>query len=248
MNFKKIPDLMLEQYILNELKDSDRKIIEDQLSHDLQLHERLEAIKQSNKEFALIHSDDCFLSKLPEANCYKNHTLYNLVPVPLLCTLLILPILLTLVFKTQTLNISERTKGELPLLIVYRKTQLGHEQLLDGVIVRPSDLLQVEYAVSDSQLSGMIISIDGAGNTTIHLGSDDGKSMQLSPINKRLPFSYELDNAPEYEKFYLITSQKPFQLKDCISLCKKMNKSFYNSKKFTIKMLMFNKVTLQEGS
>jgi hypothetical protein len=248
MNNRKIPDLMLEQYLLHELKDSDRIVIEELLRRDIQLQARLESIRLSDKVFTNNFRDESFLKNSVKVKSGSgDFTLFKPVFVPVLCTLLLVPPAFILFLKLQSPGISERAKGEITLLTAYRKTGFGHEQLQNGSVVRQSDLIQLEYRVPDTLLFGMIISIDGIGNISIHFGTEDGKPVHLSPRHKMLPFAYQLDDAPEYEKFYLITSTKPFLLNDCITLCKKMDKDLSVTKKFTIRMLAFNKVILSEG-
>lgn len=250
MNNRNIPDLMLEQYLLNELNEPDRVMIEEQLRQNVQLQDRIKSIRQSDKLFAIEHSNDCFTKKLKSEKPFRFDftTFLKPVIVPVLCSIILIPVVFVLFFKSQSVGISERTKGKIISLIAYRKTDLGHEQLQNGAVVRQADLIQLEYLVSDSLLFGMIISIDGACNSSILFGTEEGKSVGLSSRHKKLPFAYELDNAPDFEKFFLITSTKPFYLNDCITLCKNMDKNQIISKRFIIRMLSFNKVVLTKGS
>ena len=60
----------------------------------------------------------------------------------------------------------------------------------------------------------MILSIDGRGHVTRHFPADDGGPTALSR-NKRifLPNALELDDAPGFERFFLITSPEPIDVK-----------------------------------
>lgn len=249
MNNRNIPDLMLEQYLLDELKESDQVFIKKQLSQDIELQHRLQSIRQSDQMFINRFFDDGFLKKTVNVkSIFGEISPFKPLPILSYCIIILIPMVFILTPKFKLSGIPERAKGEIASLTAYRKTGFGHEQLQNGSVVRKSDLIQLEYIVSDSLLFGLIISIDGTGKTFIHFGTEDGRSAHLSLGNTMLPFAYQLDDAPEFEKFYLITSKRPFILNDCITLCKKMDKDHSVTKKFTIRMLAFNKVTLSEGS
>ena len=58
----------------------------------------------------------------------------------------------------------------------------------------------------------MLISMDGNGTITMHMG-EGNKSVELEPGKMTtLPFAYKLDNAPKFEKFFLLTSQNSFEI------------------------------------
>ena len=114
----------------------------------------------------------------------------------------------------------ERIKGSgSPALTVYRQAKSGAEKLSAKALVRPGDLLQAAYQVSSS-LQGALVSVDGDSNVTIHL-AQGGHSIALTPgAEHRLDFSYELDRAPKYEVFFLLTSPRPFDLEPIRKLLK----------------------------
>jgi len=106
----------------------------------------------------------------------------------------------------------ERIKGTgAPLLTVYRQGPSGAEKLGAGALVRPGDVLQAAYAVT-GPVQGAVLSVDGDGNVTVHLARE-GRSVALAPGGEHyLDFSYELDRAPRFEVFFLVTSARPFDL------------------------------------
>jgi hypothetical protein len=230
------------------LKQSEVDYLEKQLSLDEHLLKRLTLLKQSEKDFTKQYPIDWLKKRIVIRDSIQDTTSrLKLSLIPVLCTLIIVPILFVSLNRSNHLLVSsERAKGEIHLLSIYRKTELGHEFLTNGSVVHKGDLIQLEYSVSDSLRHGMILSFDGNGNTTIHLGTNDGTSILLFKQKKMLPFSYELDDAPDFEKFFFITSRKPFVLKDCINLCKSMGKETVRSTRFTINMLTLNKVSISE--
>ncbi len=97
-------------------------------------------------------------------------------------------------------------------LLVYRKIQERVETLSDGEKARAGDLLQLAY-VSAEDSYGMILSIDGRGAVTLHLPESEGDSTKLE-LSKQslLPSAFELDDAPEFERFFFLTSDSPFDV------------------------------------
>ena len=58
----------------------------------------------------------------------------------------------------------------------------------------------------------MVVSLDGSGVLTRHFPIDGFEPLLKNEGLYTLPFSYELDDAPYYEKFYLITSETPLNI------------------------------------
>ncbi len=103
-----------------------------------------------------------------------------------------------------------------PRLWVYRQRTVANqeqpERLSDGARAARGDLLQLAYAGGRDGRYGVLLSIDGAGRVTQHLpepGASAAASLR-SPHEIHLPSAYELDDAPGFERFVLITSTQPF--------------------------------------
>jgi hypothetical protein len=249
MNKRNVPDLKLEQYLLGELDPSEIENITVQSSKNEHLQNQLESLKQMEMEFADKYPVDWFIRRITQKTIIPDTSKYSFrfALVPVVCTLLLLPLAYFYISMSTNMDSSlTRTKGDVFFFTVYRKTALGHDLLPDGSVVRQKDLLQVEYTTDTSLLYGLLISIDGNSHITIHLGEEDGSSIKLTEKHKMLPYSYELDDAPGFEKFFFIAGKNRFTLNDCISLCKKMDKHFCKTTKFSIKMLTLNKVSLLE--
>ncbi len=104
-----------------------------------------------------------------------------------------------------------RTKGG-PHLVIYRSSPRGAEELRDGYRVAQGDTLQIGYAAA-GQAYGVILSLDGRGTVTVHLPA---ASSRAEPLDQEgialLPFAYRLDDAPGFERFFLVTSGRDFDL------------------------------------
>ena len=59
---------------------------------------------------------------------------------------------------------------------------------------------------------GVLLSIDGAGHVTLHLPESAARRRRADAQGEiRLPSAYELDDAPAFERFLLVTSAAPFR-------------------------------------
>ena len=74
---------------------------------------------------------------------------------------------------------------------------------------RANDLLQLSYRVARADF-GLIFSIDGRGTVTRHFPDGDEAAQLEAGALIPLPRSYELDDAPRFERFFLVTGAKPF--------------------------------------
>jgi hypothetical protein len=99
-----------------------------------------------------------------------------------------------------------RIKGGVePHLVIDRHTAAGNERLVPDQVVASGDLLQVSY-VPAGRRHGVIISIDGAGAVTLQHPQSAGASPTLvDGTEVPLAHSYELDEAPGFERFVFVT-------------------------------------------
>jgi hypothetical protein len=96
-----------------------------------------------------------------------------------------------------------------PQLVIHRLQGDRVERLRPGQTVAAGDLLQLEYNAAEARY-GVVFSVDGRGTVVLHYPSDPGDSTALSPGGAHaLPFSYELDDAQGFERFFIVWSGKP---------------------------------------
>ena len=107
-----------------------------------------------------------------------------------------------------------RFKGE-ARLIIHRKTRDEVTQLHDGDVVSQGDLLQVGYTAGGSG-TGAIVSLDGRGTVTIHLPESQTWSPALEPKGQIAPSAYELDDAPDFERFFFVRCPEKFRVMDIV--------------------------------
>ena len=115
---------------------------------------------------------------------------------------------------------TERVKGNAPAaqsadpqIKLYRQKGREIQALNDGDFARSGDVIQITYNAGADEY-GVIFSVDGNGNITRHFPENSWQAAQLEqrPDETPLDFSYELDNAPDFECFILVTSKKQFSL------------------------------------
>jgi hypothetical protein len=103
-----------------------------------------------------------------------------------------------------------------PRLLVYRQKHgpgaPEPERLADGAQAARGDVLQVAYDKSPDRLFGVLLSIDGAGRITQHWPEEGAlTSAPLTPVREvLLPSAYELDDAPGFERFVLVSAREAF--------------------------------------
>ena len=118
---------------------------------------------------------------------------------------------------TGVLESATRVKGSGAKLYVYRKEGDKATLLSAGDKVKQNDILQLSY-VAGGDLYGAIISVDGNGTVTRHFPDSGDTAAKLEQSGEiPLGFSYQLDNAPRFERFILITGPKPFPIDDAAS-------------------------------
>ncbi|MDY7230218.1 ActD-like protein [Hyalangium rubrum] len=110
-----------------------------------------------------------------------------------------------------------RTKGLAPQLVLHRQGAAGPERLVDGAAAATGDVVQVSY-VAAGQRYGAILSVDGRGAVTLHAPDAATGAVPLAPSGTHaLPSAYALDDAPAFERFFLITSDTPFALEEVLA-------------------------------
>jgi hypothetical protein len=115
-----------------------------------------------------------------------------------------------------------RIKGLDPTLLIYRKRKSGdgQQQLSTGAVARAGDLLQVGYVAAGHKY-GAIFSLDGSGNWTLHFPAQVNQQPLLATDGEvLLDHSYELDAAPEFERFVYLVHARTFDVRSVQSALK----------------------------
>jgi hypothetical protein len=114
-----------------------------------------------------------------------------------------------------------RTKGP-AVLQVFRQTPEGEERLAEQAPVHAQDVLQLRYDARGAGF-GVILSVDGRGVVTPHLPDRlEGPAAALGKGLVTLPAAYELDDAPGYERFFIVTGRAPFEVQAVVSAIQRL--------------------------
>ena len=106
-----------------------------------------------------------------------------------------------------------RAKGG-PRLAAYRQAGDQIERLEPDALVRPGDVIQLRYSAGGHGY-GVIASVDGAGVVTLHYPAREDAPPEAPAVRSEptsLPHAYSLDDAPRFERFFIITSRSPIDL------------------------------------
>lgn len=115
-----------------------------------------------------------------------------------------------------------RIKGRQAHLVIHRRETGGAVRLDDESVAHAGDLLQVGY-VAAGQRHGVIVSIDGGGTVTLHWPDAKGESSALEQNEVvALAHAYELDDAPEFERFVFVTADTPIDVAAVVDAAERM--------------------------
>jgi hypothetical protein len=218
----RVPDIVLERFRLNELAPEEAKSLETDLRGDDPLRLRLESLDRSDAEIRHTYPPEWLAARIQErldeqGRRRRRAAVYALATA---AAAILLAVVLPRVGVRQAVRTGstdpavqeERIKGLRPALVVYRRTRDGSELLADGAVARPGDLLRVAYRPAGRSY-GVIVSIDGRGTLTRHLPPNGDRAAPLKrETTVLLDSAYELDEAPQWERFYFVTGDTPFPI------------------------------------
>lgn len=237
-----ISDYCLERYVLGEFPPEEAGEVERAAAADPRVRAALDGIESSNRDILARYPAAAFkaglLARLKNAKdgasvrarrrlftapaSFWNRALVvaSASAVLVLAAVLIIPAIKGLRDAPPSGPGVDQTlvKGEAAVdltktqLLVYRKRGDLAEILADGNAAEAGALLQLAY-VAAAEPHGVILSIDGRGGITRHFPAEEGGSTLLD-LNKRslLPNAIELDDAPGFERFFLVTSESPIDV------------------------------------
>jgi hypothetical protein len=228
MNKETISEYYLERYALGELPDEEKEEIRLLSSSIPEIQAALEEISSSNHDILALYPPLTVKASLTthlEETSKKPFPLRRFLTISSVVATFLILILVLPLLKQKPRIIHPGSEQDISLvkgipavdlsrtqLLVYRKIQDGVEILSDGERARTGDLLQLAYVTTEDSY-GMILSIDGRGVVTLHLPESKGASTKLEGGKQcLLPSAFELDDAPEFERFFFLTSNSPIDV------------------------------------
>jgi len=248
-----IPDWKLERYLLGELPEEeleDIRILENARGG---VWERLEALRADNAAILKRYPPEAMGRKIEAASSVDRHgvpkwrsAVSRYQPpsvktrgVPLwavpatVCAVALLIIPIRMIFPAAQTDTGaarnqggvweDRAKGTTPGIEVWRKNGAEAERLPQNAAARSGDIVQLRYIVPEP-CYGALVSVDGRGVLTVHLSGEAGKAAPLTPGRPiALSNSYQLDDAPLFETFYLVTAKDAFDIESVTKSLKAAN-------------------------
>jgi hypothetical protein len=229
----KISDFKLERYLLGELSEKEMRELQERELSDEIFAARVAEMRLQGKRFVAENPFVALEAKMAAAEQSANderndvggrNTLWLKVAAALVIALGVFSMVLlnrnveTFDSKDAAMEVAmadvddgTRIKGMQASLEVWKKTGDSAVQMVNLGDAHEGDEIQLRYRVPQ-KCFGMLFSMDGNGTITMHMG-EGNKAIELEPGKMTtLPFAYKLDNAPKFEKFFLLTSQNSFEI------------------------------------
>ncbi len=227
-----ISDLLLEQLALGELAPRRARKIQEEIARDPSLQARYEEIARSDREVLeryppaeMARTIRDRLEASPENEPRNGSLSSSLEPagrwalqlaIGLPAAAVLLLFISFFLFRDRLGTEQIRVKGTVPHVSAFLKTPGGARDLAPGTLVAKGDVIQLAYTAAEARY-GVVFSVDGRGTITWHLPAGPAASARSSPALEgqgqvMLPAAYELDDAPGFERFFFVYSEKPFDV------------------------------------
>ncbi|GEM_PF-6920040 len=100
-----------------------------------------------------------------------------------------------------------RIKGGVDTLLLYRETATTPDLLTDGSEAFTGDRIQAVWRTEPGRW-GLLLSVDGRGTWTYHTEAALKWTTAMRNGAQAFPWSITLDDAPDFETFYLVTANE----------------------------------------
>jgi len=232
MTQRRISDYELELLALDALPAHEARALRTALENDSDASARFEALashgeallrefppEQVNAEVArrvaLLDAQDARGRSDPAAAISRRPMLW----APLAA--LAIAALLFVVIPNEDDNYGFRVKGEAHL-VIHRIGTDSAEQLGQGDLVQAGDRIQLSVAPAGRRYA-VVFSIDGNGAVTLHYPRKEGEGeITTTDTPYSLPTSYRLDDAPGFERFFLVTSSAPLATQAILKIARQL--------------------------
>lgn len=234
----KTPDWLLERIALGELPEDQLKAARAQLESEPDGLQRLQAIEASNQAMLQDYPVRSVVAGIRErqqqtASPRRANALWSRLaiasPIAAAAALVLwLGLPASSPSSNPDLEITH-SKGLQSYLLIYRKgpENKSEQRLLDGDMAQQGDLLQLVFQLRSEKKSpryAAIFSLDGRGQWTRHLPAAQEQRTDAVQIKSQqeipLAQSYQLDDAPDFECFYLASAAKSFALPALLKVMK----------------------------
>ena len=225
-----IPDWKLERYLTGDLPEGEMSEIRELEKTDEVFARRVKMLREDNAAILRKMPFERLAEKMDTRDCgaeRKNNVIHFGFVKFAAAAALVLAVVSVALFSqrevvpdagAQAMDVAmaaqddgTRIKGMDARMEIWKKTGDSAVQMLNLDEAREGDEIQLRYSVPE-KCFGLLFSMDGNGTVTMHM-ADGSQAVALEPGKMTtLPFAYKLDNAPKFEKFFLLTSQKDFAI------------------------------------
>lgn len=197
-----VSDWMLERYLLRELPPAQLQWLDGLVQGRTSVADRVAALRRDNAEI---------LARYPPRAVAATVALRRrAVPRTWQLGAVGLAVAAAVVLLALPQDDGTRTKGLGAHLGIHRRTDRGSERLVDGALVEVGDRLQVVFSKGDADHAA-VFSLDGAGTVTRHWPTHDDTRVTATTV--ALGTAFELDDAPAFERFVLVSAEVPIDLR-----------------------------------
>ncbi|MBF0443753.1 MAG: hypothetical protein HQK54_17730 [Oligoflexales bacterium] len=249
----RIPLIYLEKWLLDELDESRKNGLLKRYGRQ-RIEEELEILRSSNREIEKRFITSEAISKI---RSYSHGTTdsskrkANLKPVlfSILAAAALALTIYPLVLVEDDGQLT-RIKGDASAFVIYKKEGDKIVKLKPGDTCYEGDQIQITFSKGEEK-EILIFSIDGRGNYTEHFSKSYARENSAGKRETvRLDYSYKLDDAPLFERFYLIRSDKKIERDKIRSLVLQLVKEGGIEKTETLPLednLMQSTILLKKG-
>jgi len=276
MKIDQIPEIYLEQYILDELPENLQKEMDILILENPELKDRITQLLKSNESILFAYPVQTMTKTILDKNAdqkktadgyteeiqclekYKSESAgfintaaqyakkiinhissisarrYTLSIASAAMMILVIIFMIPGIRNTGDIITADkdtvRIKGLDSKLLLYRMKGREVEELKNLDTAVEGDIIQIGYIATGTLKYGVILSIDGRGSVTLHLPNGNGSGNELT-MNRKilLNTSYELDDSPSFEKFFMILSSDPIDTTGMLQRAKKLANNRGNS-------------------
>ncbi len=215
-----VSDLRLERYRLGELPPDELRAFAARVAADPELQRRLAQLESSSRDIQAAFEPPAMARRIrervrrdaPPAPVPARRRVAWLAPASVVATCVCVAAVGVSLWLGRPAGDDTTIKGGEPSLVLHRRLSQSSEELAPGAVARQGDQIRIGYRAA-GRSHGAILSVDGRGVVSQHLPRAGDRAVALQPSGTAfLDFSYELDDAPRWEVFYLVTADAPFDL------------------------------------
>jgi hypothetical protein len=213
-----LPDWVLERYRAGALSEERRAQVERALREDAQVAARLAALGASDEEI-LRRYPPGWVRRQVEGRLHRQPQGRQVLPFALVLLTATAAVTLAVGLPSAEVRPVDRIKGGPgPQIEIFREGE--RSPLGEGDLAHAGDVLQIAVVQGEAPY-GAIVSIDGRGGVTVH-------ARQLRPGEGSgtivLDQALKLDDAPAFERFFLVTGSQPIPVETLTSAARVLAK------------------------